>query len=98
MERIARLSYCSDYKGIAAIVGSFCVDLKIRICISEPSIPRIISIYRLFFEDLIQAACQIAFTIMVGQNNFVVISITITIVSVMVSFANVFITTGAKAS
>ena len=99
MERIARLAYSSEYKGIAAIVGSFCVDLKVRICKYERSVPRLLSLYRLFFEDLIQAVCQIIFTFLSGaNNNFVLISILITVLSVVVSFANVFITTGAKIS
>ena len=99
MERIARLAYSAEYKGIAAIVGSFCVDLKIRIFGHERSVPRMLSLYRLFFEDLIQAACQMMFTVISGASNtFVLISILITIISVFVSFANVFITTGAKPS
>ena len=99
MERIARLAYSAEYKGIAAIVGSFCVDLKIRIFGHERSVPRMLSLYRLFFEDLIQAVCQIIFTVISETSNtFVLISILITITSVFVSFANVFITTGAKVS
>ena len=99
MERIARLAYSSEYKGIAAIVGSFCVDLKVRICKYERSVPRLLSLYRLFFEDMIQAVCQLIFTVISGASNtFVLISILITVLSVLVSFANVFITTGAKPS
>ncbi len=97
MERIARLAYASEFKGIAAIVGSFCVDLKLRLC-CEISLPRFFSVYKLVFEDLLQALAQIAFTWVVHSNSFVIVSILISALSLFASFANVFITTGAKPS
>ena len=41
LERLARLSYSSEFKGMGAVFGSYCADLKIRCGRRERSVPRL---------------------------------------------------------
>lgn len=111
LERLARLSYIADFKGLGAVFGSFCVDLKLRCGNFERSVPRLYAVYRLIMEDTVQCVCQLIFMFNItdfkdservnaeeGSQLFLRVSITLTILNFFVSLFNIFITAGAKPS
>ena len=47
IERLARLSYISEYKAVGSVLGSYCPDLKVPFRCCDKSVPRIHAILRL---------------------------------------------------
>lgn len=101
LERMARISYMTDFKVLGAVFGSYCADLKLQCCCKELSVPRLSALNRLILEDSVQTVIQIIYVsnkIEDFNALFPIASISLTIGSFMASLFNLFITAGSKPS
>ncbi len=102
LERLARISYVTDFKGLGSVFGSYCVDLKLRCGRKERSVPRMYALQRLLLEDSIQTFLQLYYVgtrkVVAVTELFVMFSIGVTVLNFVASIFNIFITAGAKTS
>lgn len=99
LERLARISYTTDFKVLGSVFGSYCADLKLQCCCKELSVPRLSALNRLLLEDSIQTIIQIIYVSSNRKNAlFMIASISLTVMSFLASFFSVFITAGSKPS